>query len=150
MRRSSPRSLYSLLLELYPPVFRRRFGSEILDAYDERRSVGCSETKLLFDLLRSVVRQWAFSIHVAERKVPGSSPYAVGSLLMGTYLAIDTGAPAKRHLLQSSLLIGVLALAMSSLEGHELAAPPIGTITHIDLRQHPRGQAADKSVRVVE
>jgi hypothetical protein len=51
------RALYSSLLRLHPPAFRRRFATEMLWVFDEARpSEGA--VVLLFDLLISVTRQW--------------------------------------------------------------------------------------------
>lgn len=51
------RVLYSSLLRLHPPAFRRRFGTEMLWVFDEAR-LSEGALVLLFDLLISVTRQW--------------------------------------------------------------------------------------------
>jgi hypothetical protein len=51
------RALYTSLLRLHPPAFRRRFANEMLWIFDEAR-LSEGALILLFDLLISVMRQW--------------------------------------------------------------------------------------------
>lgn len=50
MSYSTRRSLYRTLLKLYPPFFRQRFGSEMLDTCDELASESYSQPSLLLDV----------------------------------------------------------------------------------------------------
>jgi len=51
------RALYTSLLRLHPPAFRRRFANEMLWIFDEAL-LSEGALVLLFDLLISVTRQW--------------------------------------------------------------------------------------------
>jgi hypothetical protein len=136
MTYSIPRSLYRFLLKLYPPIFRQRFGSEMLNTCDELASERYSRAKLLLDVSRSVMRQWAGYIRSIKRSVPEPS-LPVYSLLKGHYPTIPAGTPPAKRLLQSSFIVVVLMLAVVSLErGPRLVAPPTEIITKIDLRAY--------------
>jgi hypothetical protein len=51
------RALYSSLLRLHPPAFRRQFAPEMLWIFDEAR-VSQGVSVLLLDVIVSLVRQW--------------------------------------------------------------------------------------------
>jgi hypothetical protein len=136
MTYSIPRSLYRFLLKLYPPIFRQRFGSELLNTCDELESERYSRAKLLLDVSRSVVKQWAGYIRSIERSVPEPS-LPVYSLLKGHYPTIPAGTPPAKRLLQSSFIVAILTLAVVGLEkGPRFVAPPTEIITKIDLREY--------------
>ena len=50
------RFLYRALIALHPPLFRERFGEEMMSIFDE--SAGNADGKLFADALLSLPRQW--------------------------------------------------------------------------------------------
>ncbi|HXV60986.1 MAG TPA: ABC transporter permease [Vicinamibacteria bacterium] len=64
---SAGERLYRLVLYLYPPRFRERFGEEMLDAYRAERAAGESGF-LLRDLAVSLGRSWAGSLRKPSGK----------------------------------------------------------------------------------
>jgi hypothetical protein len=51
------RALYALVIALHPPAFRARFEGEMLLTFEDAR-VTEGSGRLLFDALRSLLRQW--------------------------------------------------------------------------------------------
>jgi hypothetical protein len=137
MSYSTRRSLYRTLLKLYPPLFRQRFGSEMLHTCDELASESYSQPSLLLDVSRSIVRQWVSQMHSIARTVAEPSLLGACSLLKGNYQPISAGMPPAKYLLQSGFIVVVMTLAVLALErGPRLIAPPMENLTKIDLRVH--------------
>ena len=133
----TPRSLYRTLLKLYPPLFRQRFGSEMLNTCDRLASESYSQPKLLLDISQSIVRQWVSQMQSIEKTVPEPSLHGACSLLKGDYKPIPAGTPPAKHILQSGFIVVVMTLAVLALEkGPRLVAFPLETLTKIDLRLH--------------
>ena len=71
------RSLYSYVLRLHPPAFRKRFADEMLSIFDD--SIGrLSALRLLGDGLLSLARQWALRPEFWREFSPTQPPTSDG------------------------------------------------------------------------
>ncbi len=104
-----PRSLYSFLLWLHPPSFRRRFGDEMLWIFNETAPQQ-GAWLLLADALASLARQWLLRSSIVW-KLP---LMAAGGLLapllgLGLLPVLRLGAGGIRiHSLESLMMLAAL------------------------------------------
>ncbi|MBI2688393.1 MAG: hypothetical protein HYX27_18980 [Acidobacteria bacterium] len=105
------RYLYVRILALHPAVFRHRFGSEMLDIFDDEGQ----PLSLVADGFVSLFRQWAFRGEYRRPIPAGAIP--AGVMDVPYFQVIEPYKPRPRTMVQSGLLAMAILIAMISLIG---------------------------------